>query len=231
VSQPVDPLGSVVPDPVGEVLVGGTADRPTFLTLPAGHVEAVRASARDVLRQAGLRPGDVLVLVGTLADCAVLRPFGQAAADLGCPYVAGDPSRFATPQLIEFFRQFRPSVVVGLDEEIVVELDRAGTTVDSVFDEATIFAAPAAGRRIGPGPVVRDWVEWGPVVGVGCPAGGTHLLVGGFRPTTADGRVHLLGADGELLHATHDGTVEDGPCGCGLDLPRLVPAVGRAVAS
>jgi hypothetical protein len=207
----------------GEVVVGGSVEEPSFLVLAGEHLDAARSAAREALDEAGLRAGQVLLLLGTLSDSAIMRPFGQAAAELGCPYFAGDPSRFTRPPLLEFFRQLRPGVVLGLGTEVESAIHEAGGTVASVFTGATIFATPAVAARLGPG--ARQWIELGHVVAAGCAAGRPHLVTGAFRPVLAGGRLGLVPetGPGDSLDTGVRGWLEEGPCSCGLASPRFLP--------
>lgn len=135
------------------------------------------AVATDFLRELGLGEGELVLIVSYLSQAIHVAPFERGAGALGALYSSADASRFDAFRTASLVRQLGPTVVIGVDDEVLDGFDDLGLDAAEVF--ATVRAVVASGtsaraRLANAGLTAGLWLRIGALSAIARP--GEHEL-------------------------------------------------------
>lgn len=151
------------------------------------------AVATDFLRALGLGEDELVLIVSYLSQAIHVAPFERGAGALGALYSSADASRFDAFRTASLVRQLGPTVVIGVDDEVLDGFDDLGLDAAEVF--ATVRAVVASGtsaraRLESTGVTAGLWLRVGALSAVAAP---------GERELRYDAtRWQVVADDGEL---------------------------------
>lgn len=206
----------------------------TTVTLPVSHDDVGRdtASAGRALRSLGVARGDHVLFVSMLSESAQIWPFEVAALLEGVVLSNADATASDAARVAMFARRLPLRAVLGVDEVVLDGLEAVGEHPADVFGAVPVVGArPRAHRRlVDEGLRPHQWVPLGPTVAVECTErAGAHVDAEEWRVDEANGEILLTSRHFRALPLRRaptgvTGAVVEGPCGCGRDDPRVVPA-------
>jgi len=213
---------------VGRVVVAG--EMVPWPVSPA-DIDAETGSQTMSLRRLGVREGDVVVICSKLSEAIHAFPLESAANALGARYSSTDATEFDAFRTAAMIEQVSPSVVIGVNGEVVAGLRALGRDIHDVFAPVAVVATvddDAHGALSAAGLAPRRWVKLGPASAFECEArDGAHFDGSRWRiDADGDGGLAisvlvpaLTPCDGFELGLK--GMVDPTGCACGSDDPRV----------
>jgi hypothetical protein len=206
--------------------IGWYPTRTGFAAYPArtDDITAAARAAAVTLSGLALAAGDIVVYCGRASESVQFAPFERATNQLGATYTCVDAARFDGRRLGAVVTLFKPSAVLGVDDQLLLGLADASVDVAAALSTvARVAARPLARemlRAAGLDPLL--WLHAGPAVAVECDhRAGAHLQAR-WAPETRDGSLWLATGDGTNIDTGISAAVHAGRCACGDDSPRLV---------
>lgn len=147
---------------VGRVVVEGVV---TPWTVSQADIDDEAESLAPRLAALGLGDGDLVLIVSLLSQAIHVVPFEKAAGRVGALYSSADRTPFDAFRTASLIGQLRPSVVMGLDGEVLDGLEEYGRDLAETFAPvpAVVCTEPDAGSRLrAVGLRPRGWATLGP---------------------------------------------------------------------
>ncbi|HVM65872.1 MAG TPA: hypothetical protein VMU14_13490, partial [Acidimicrobiales bacterium] len=171
-----------------------SAGEPVDLPVAPEDFAADTAAAGRALASLGIGPGDRVLIVGLVSECAHLVPFHAALRARGAILSGADATIFDAPRTAKLTRQLGVRAVLGVNGAVLDGLVAEGTDLLDVFGTVPIVGArPDAVARLrdaGVAPVL--WAHVGPTVAVECaPGRGAHVDEAVWEVAARDGAVAL----------------------------------------
>ncbi|HEY7134046.1 MAG TPA: hypothetical protein VIB48_03190 [Acidimicrobiia bacterium] len=213
---------------VGRVVVAGEM---VPWPVSAADIDAEIRSQTTSLRRLGVREGDVVVICSKLSEAIHAFPLESAANALGARYSSTDATEFDAFRTAAMIEQVSPSVVIGVNREVVTGLRTLGRELHDVFAPVAVVATvddDAHDALAAAGLAPRRWIKLGPTSAFECEArAGAHFDGSRWRVDAGeDGGLAisvlvpaLTACEGLGLGLT--GVVDPARCACGSDDPRV----------
>lgn len=180
---------------VGRVLVG---DEVVPWEVSEADIDDETEVATQLLRDLGLREGELVLIVSYLSQAIHVAPFERAAGKVGALYSSADASRFDAFRTASLVRQLQPSVVIGVDDAVLDGFEDLDRDPAGVFESVRSVVASGAGahaRLAAAGVTAGEWLRLGPMNAMSMP-GESELRYDATRWQVDESE---SGSDGELL--------------------------------
>ncbi len=195
---------------------------PADLPVSPADFAADTAAAGRALDSLGIGPGDRVLIVGLVSECAHLVPFHEALRARGAILSGADATVFDASRTAKLTRQLGVRAVLGVNGPVLDGLVAEGCDLLDVFGTVPVVGArpDAVGRLRDAGAAPVVWAHVGPTVAVECaPGRGAHVDEATWEVHADGGEVLLSPRSPRALppgpYAVATGTVVRGACACG----------------
>ena len=192
-------------------------------------IERDTAFARRVLSGFGVGRGDIVIILARGGEGTWVMPFHFATTELGATYSMAWNRRFEVPRVTKLVRGLSPKLVLGLSLDLGEALDAAPGGIEELFKPVEHVGvrreATNVVEKAGLEPLVFDLL--GPTVAIECShRRGAHVDPDQWALTERGGMIEIstVGARAHQVanEAVAPGSLDHGPCPCGLPGPRAL---------